>query len=370
MSGIPGSQRAGGNRPAVFFDAFTQIGPRDAKHPAHGWRLEDVIAEMDHCSISAALVQSTNAVTYDPMYGNREVCALIGGRDNLFPVWNLMPHQTGEFPAPRELDRLLREHGVRAVTIHPLANAWDWEADHAAELLSWLQDRRLLCIVRNGQVGGWTALDRFLGRWPGIQVLLLGASWGEQRYLMPLLLRRRNLHTAFDAFQVHYGIERLCAEGCEDQLLYASNAPLMAMGAHRAYVDYADISPSARAKIAGGNLSRLLGGVAPPREIENRGEDDLMAAARRGLPLPVPVIDMHMHILHEGENGGGASYRMERGGPGGVFPLLRRLGVAGGGVTSWIGTVGMDTLAGNRCVAAALDAAPPGFWGMANSPPG
>jgi len=82
----------------MFFDAYTQIGPRERKHPAHGWQLADVLAEMAHCSISGALVQSNNSIHYDPMYGNLELSAQIRPHDFLFPIWNLMPHHTGECP--------------------------------------------------------------------------------------------------------------------------------------------------------------------------------------------------------------------------------------------------------------------------------
>ncbi len=353
----------------IFFDAYTQIGPRERKHPAHGWRLEDVLREMEHCSISGALVQSNNSINYDPMFGNRELSEKLSRHNFLFPIWNLMPHHTGEIPAPAELGRMLTDNNVRAVSINPATNAWDWDADHAGDLLSWIEAQSLLCVVKKGQLGDWRATDRFLERYSRLPVLLLHAGWMEQRFLLPLLLKHKNLHITCDSFQLHYGPEHLFAVGCEDQVLFGSNAPLMSMGAHRTYFDYADIPEPAKAKMAGGNLTRLLKGQCPPREIENREEDDLMAAARIGRPLPVPVIDMHMHILHEGENGAGGSYRMERGGPEGVFALLKRLGIAGGGFMSWLGSVSMDTIAGNECVRRALDAAPPGYWGLASIDP-
>ncbi len=51
------------------------------------------------------------------------------------------------------------------------------------------------------------------------------------------------------------------------------------MGAHRAYIDWADIPQAAKAKIAGGNLTRLLKGLRPPREIVNAGEDQALQQA-------------------------------------------------------------------------------------------
>jgi predicted TIM-barrel fold metal-dependent hydrolase len=191
----------------------------------------------------------------------------------------------------------------------------------------------------------------------------------EQRQVLPLMPTHRNLHLSFDKLQGHYVVEHLVSVGCEDQLLFASHAPLMSMGAHRCYIDYADIPLAARRKIAGGNLTRLLKGQKPPRLRRNANEDVIMAAARQGKPLPVPVIDMHMHILHEGMNGGGNSNRMQHGGPKGVLALLKRLGVVGGGFMSWNGVVSADTLAGNEVVRQTLDVVPKGFWGLASFDP-
>lgn len=352
-----------------FFDAYTQIGPRARKHPAHPWKLEDVTAEMDHCSVSAALVASTTSVTYDAMYSNLELSHRLSGRGNLHAIWNVMPHLSGEFPAPEKLAKLLREYDVRAVTLYPKTNAWDLESEHSRPLLRWLARRRMLTLIERAELASFRDLENLLKRYPELPVLLLGAHWGEQRFVIPLLRQYRSLHIAFDHFQIHYGPEYLTQIGCEDQLVFASRSPIMSMGAHRCYIDYADVPLRVRQKIAGGNLLRLLGNPRAPRLNTNQNEDALMAAARRGEPLPTPFIDLHMHMLHEGLEGAGGGYRMHRGGPAGIFHLLKRLGCAGGGFMSWNGIASADSLAGNACVREALDAAPPGYWGLASFDP-
>jgi predicted TIM-barrel fold metal-dependent hydrolase len=191
-----------------------------------------------------------------------------------------------------------------------------------------------------------------------------GMFWSQARNVVPLLLHYKNFHIGFDTFQVSYGPERLVEMGCEDQLLFCSNATDMSMGAHRFYIDYADVPAAAKAKIAGGNLTRLLKGLAPPREIVNKDEDALMAEARQGTPLSPLVLDFHAHILDEGLDGGGGAYTMWNGGPRGTLELARRMGVDGIGLMSWNGTVGVQAQAGNACVKAALDAAPDTWWGL------
>jgi predicted TIM-barrel fold metal-dependent hydrolase len=357
------------NGDIMFFDGFTRIDPRKDKHPAERWSLAHLLEELDHCSISGALVASTQSVYYDPHLGNLSLSNRLKEHTHLFAVWNVMPHQTGEFPAPIELGKQMKEQHVRAVSIHPGTNAWDWQADTSNELFTWLSTNKTLTIVTAGELGGWSNLNRFLLRYPGLPVLLISAFWSEQRYVIPLISRHKNLHVCFDNLQINEGIEFLHEKGLTDQLVFASRAPTMSAGAHRTYIDYADIPNEAKAKIASGNLIRLLKGQKPPRLRINKNEDVLMTAVRKGQPLPVPVVDMHMHMLDEGLNGTGGHYLMHNGGPKAVFSLIKRLGYQGGGMMSWNGVVSNDAVAGNLTTTKALNAAPKGYWGLATFDP-
>src|SRR6185369_8216454 len=124
-----------------------------------------------------------------------------------------------------------------------------------------------------------------------------------------------------------------------DQLVFCSNAPVMSAGAHRAYVDYAEIPEKAKEKFASGNLIRLLRGLKP-KEWVNPEEDEIMRAVREGKPVPCLALDPHCHILDEGLNGGGGSFAMVDGGPKRVMHKAKRMGVQAIGLMSWQGTVG------------------------------
>lgn len=355
--------------PLLFFDGLTRIGPRKYKHPAERWSLKHLVDEMDHCSISGALVFSMLSVNYDAMHANLELSEMLKPYPYLFAVWNAIPHFTGEFPAPEELGQLMKEHDVRAISVHPANNNWDWRDPQNQELFKWLENQRVLTIIRSEEFGGFGGVKELLTSYPQLPVLLTGVTWSFQRIIFPMLSSYRNLHITFDNFQINEGLETMVADGYEDQLIFGSNAPSMSMGAHRAYVDYADVSRAARDKIAGGNLTRLLKGQRPPGIRENKNEDALMKAIRHGRPVPAPVLDMHMHMLHEGLNGAGWHYRMHNGGPSGVFKLIKRLGYVGGGIMSWSGVVSHDSVGGNVATTQALDVAPPGYWGLANFDP-
>ncbi len=346
-----------------YFDAFTCLGPRAQKHPAYRWKLDDIRDEMHHCSIAGALVMSHQSIIYDPMWANRRLSEALAPYPNLYPIWNLLPWHTGECPEPEALASLMREQDLRAVMLCPAANLWDLLSAVNAPLLEMLQAERKFTIIRADQFGGFRDLETLLTRYPELPVAIAQAYWTHQRYFTPLLQAYKNLHIMTSHYQAHYGLETLVSLGCEDQLLYSSSAPDMAMGAHRTAVDYADVPEATKAKVAGGNLARLLG-VSLPKTIHNPDEDELMHAARLGQPQPTTLVDFHVHVLHEGLQGVGGSCVMRDGDPKGCLPLMERLGYDGGGAMGWI--VNADSVGCNDATKAALDVFPASWWGLAS----
>jgi len=351
--------------PQMFFDAFTRIGVRPKDHGKHPWSLDHLLAEMQHCSISGALVTATSQTLYDAMHENLHLIDQLQPYDNLFPVWNVIPHWTDEFPEPAQLSQLMQQHDIRAVVIHPTTNNWNLLSVTSEPLLAELNRTKTLTLISFRDETNVEVIEKVAAKYPDLPILLRGAWWSQARSILPLIRHFSNLHIGFDHFQINLGLEWLVSKGCEDQLLFASNAPQMSAGAHRVYVDWADLPDETKTKIASGNLIRLLKGQAPPSECVNPDEDENMAAARHGKPLPALTLDMHAHILTEGVNGAGSGYCMQDGGPSGVRKLADRMGVDGIGVMSWIGTVGAHAERGNEHVSAALDADPDFFWGLA-----
>lgn len=349
----------------IVFDAYTVIGPRPYTHPRSPWSLEHLLDELDLCSISGALVASSMQTQYDTMLENRRLSDLLERHDTLFPIWGVMPPAMNDFPSPDDLLKEMTERDVRAVTFYPQTACWSPFYDWNRPLLDKLSEAAIPVILRCTEQISLEDADRLAATWPDLPIVLTGPTWGMTRTLFPMLQHRPNLHTTLTHFQVNRGIELLVEAGCGKQLLFASNAPQMSAGAHRTAIDYADISTEWKTAIAGGNLSRLLKGLKPPREHRSSREDALMAAARQGQPMPCLVLDMHAHIQDEGAHNVGTGSLFYEGGPSGMVKLAKRMGVDGVGVMSWNGTVGANPAIGNLCVRDALDAYPDFFWGLA-----
>ncbi len=373
-AGYPGSgslfpDREPSEETLYFFDCYTRIGPDKVIHPANRWKLEELLKEMDYCSVSAALVAYTLSTTYDLHHSNLELSRMLAPYPNLFAIWNVMPHTGGEYPPPGELTGLVKENNVRAFSIMPVSNSWDWKSYASKELFGWIASNRMLVITQASELGTWSDVDVFLEKYPEVPLLLNRITYGEQRFIIPLLERHKNLHICFDTFQINEGLEYFTGKGLEGQLLFGSGAPAMSQGAHRTYVDLARIKRENREKIAGGNLKRLLRLEKLPPKKENRSEDALMAAVRRGSPPPTPIVDMHMHMLDTGVFGVGRHYRMQNGDPKGVFEAISHIGYQGGGIMSWNGIQSYVSEAGNKTTRDALDLSPGGFWGLATFDP-
>jgi len=349
---------------SLFFDGFACFGPKPMLHGDQPWTLDHLIDEMRHCSISGALVTSTRCRLYDPMLENRRLCEQLASYDHLFALWNVMPHWTEEFPEPEQLTNLLREYDVPAVTVYPKTNNWRIRLAASRPLFEELQRTRTLVVIDGRDEVGPEDVEFLLTTYPDLPLLWRGIVWSHQRFVLPLLFAHKSLHIGLDHFQINNGLEWLCARGCEDQLVFTSNAADMSMGAHRCYIDYADLADSVKAKIASGNLIRLLKGKQPPREAINPDEDELITDARAGKPLSCLVLDMHAHCIDEGLNGAGGAYTMFNGGASGMLDLSRRMGVDGIGIMSWQGANLCDADAGNDCVRANLDMMPQTCWGL------
>jgi len=231
----------------------------------------DLLAEMDRFGISEALVYHNLAREHDPAAGNTRLLREVGGTQRLQPCWVLVPHQTGEVAAPKDLLCAMQDNGVRAVRVFPGRRDHrfplrPWAMD---ELLGMLQECRVPLLVDYGapmegseETIDWDGLAEVCGRHRGLRLVLMGVGFRASRCLVPFMQGFRNVHLDTSAYFVHRGLELLCRCVGKNRLLFGSRLPRYAAGAPVTVLMYAELSQTERSLISGGNLHRLLSEVA------------------------------------------------------------------------------------------------------------
>ena len=341
----------------VYFDCNAVVGQRKMKPRAARWTTEHLLEDMDLAEIAGALIVHGLALDYDVLYANARLAAEVQkSPDRLCGLWCIGPiGEPGFHATADEMLRAMEAEDVRAVRILP--TGLSLHPDFMGGTLEVLQHHRIPTLLE----AGWGGADPFstfhdlLSRYAKLPVVLLNASWGQQRHIHRLMALHDNLHLEFSSYQSNRAVERYVAEFGDERLLFGSGMTDKSPGAARAYIDYAQISEESRRKIAGGNLKRLLGGQGPELAAPKRRENDpIVEDARAGRPLSVPVVDGHSHVLHEGGQSTG-SRLMYDGDAAGILETGRWCGIDRIAMMSWSGPCCTDAQDGNDIVWRAME---------------
>ena len=353
----------------TYFDCHAVVGKRGEKDPAQIWRTEDLLQEMQHCGISGALVYHGLAREYDCAYGNRLLLDELEKSPRLFGCWVVLPHHTGEMPPPRQLIAEMQSHDVRAAKLCPTYHRFAFDRYTCGPLLDALAEEGLPVLMHIAELGGrYEALTEFCLLYPGLRLIVQGASWGQERFIFPLMERCENVYIEFSTFQANGILEIMSRRFGAERLLFGTEAPVKSIGAARAFVDYAQIPAAQKAAIAGGNLARLLG-VRPPKCDPASGSDSIVSRAQAGQPLDdMLVIDAHAHVGHLGAQGVGP-IPMPEADIDHMIAKNRLLGIDKVCISSWLGIYPPDAEAGNDVTKQAIDRYPDDVVGYATIDP-
>jgi predicted TIM-barrel fold metal-dependent hydrolase len=371
-----------------YFDCLASIGKSGPKDELTPWTKDVLLDEMIHCGINAALVEHNVAREYDPVFGNNKLMTKLKAEQRLLPIWVVMPHQTDEMPPGPELVEQMMANDVRAARMYPKSQNYALNDATCGVLLGALEGEGILLSIDFNQATPEQLTDMCLAH-PDLPVLITGASWAQTRFLYPVLDQCPNTHIEFSTFQANYAIERLGDRYGFERLLFGTGALMKSPGAAKSFIDYADIPDVERAKVAGGNLARLLHlqqmpgawrpDIKPEHEVRGRrvfptqafresGSSGILRRVKEGKPLDdITIIDAHTHMVHDG--GQGVGYiPMPQGDADNMVARNRRMGIDKFMTSSWVG-IWADCEDGNRVVRRAIERYPDDVIGYATLDP-
>ncbi|NBC16070.1 MAG: amidohydrolase family protein, partial [Bacteroidetes bacterium] len=337
-----------------YLDACASLGmhgPTDARVP---WKVESLLSDMRHTGIHGTLVWHWTAREYTPTYGNRVLLDEIADHDRLFPCWVLLPHHTGEMAPGPEIVAEMQERGVRAAKLFPQRHGYRFDEAVCGDLFTALEAAEIPLLIDVGHYDDHkqatiAEVDRLCTQHPHLPVLLQKTRWEDTRDVYALLLQHPNTYVEFSSFQIHYGLEHLTAQIGADRLLLGTQWPFKSPGAARSFIDYCELDEADKARIAGGNLARLLKLDRWPDAYPDTDQGRILNTAKRGQPIDhIPVIDPHTHVLHDGAMGSG-TVAMAHCDAEHMIRRNRRLGVDRFCCSSWIG-IWIDYRRGNELI--------------------
>lgn len=356
-----------------YLDCHASLGMHGPTDRRISWKTEDLLRDLQHTGIHGALVYHWTAREYDSGYGNRRLLEEIADTDRLFPCWVLLPHHCDEMAPGPDIVAEMQEYGVRAAKLFPKRHNYRFTEAVCGPLWRALEDAQIPLLIDAGPSGDaqqatFDELDRLCTQHPDLPVLLHKARWQSTRDVVALMLQHPNTYLEFSSFQIHYGLEYMIEKVGAERLLLGTEWPFKSPGAARSFLDYAELAPEDKRKIAGGNLARLLKLDERPAPYPEHDQGPILNKAKRGAPLDhIPVIDPHTHVLHDGLMGAG-TIPMPHGDAEHMIRRNRRMGIDRFCCSSWIG-IWIDYRRGNELIHTLTERFPDDIIGYATIDP-
>lgn len=251
-----------------LFDCNCMLGPQRAPQPGAPATVTELLAEMDRLGIAEALVYHSHARYEGPAAGNARLLEEIAGQPRLHPCWVLVPRHAGELPAGDELLDAMRAAGVRAARVFPDEHFFSLDPWCFGDTLAALAEAHVPLIVDWGKthwsqaLRGWESMQRVAAAYPELPLIPVREGMAIDRFVGALIEQGPGLHLEVSYYNGHRAIETFVANYGVGRLLFGTGLPFFDPALAIGIVATAGLPAAQAQAIAGGNLRRLLGGVA------------------------------------------------------------------------------------------------------------
>jgi hypothetical protein len=215
-----------------------------------------------HC-ISQAVASCTECIEYDPLKGNSRLMYTIGPMKNMYGSIVLTPDITfcgidiGTYLAKAIENKIVAVRLFPKKLRHSLMN---WQM---RDIFSCMQQHRLPLMLWHAETD-WDTIKSICEEYSELPVIIEGNDQKllyHNRYYIQLLRMYKNLFLETHSVINYLGIESLVNELHIEQLIYGSYFPINDPNSAMMMITHADISRSAKLKIAGGNMHMLIDNI-------------------------------------------------------------------------------------------------------------
>jgi len=240
-----------------FFDCEVIFGNPGFKREGSPITKEEILARFERYGIDRAMMRYEYSATGIPRVGNMELLDKIREDKNLLPVWYALPHYTGDFPAPDELIRQMKEHNVRMLAL--VGGNWTVGEWTCGELFSAMEAHKIpLFLPLNRLANGFAGLYDILCNHPKLRVIVTAVRYTCLRDLYPLLALFPELRVCTSTLRTQMGIEEVAEKFGADRLIFGSGMPGISGASSVALITYCKLDEARKQMIAAGNLDKLL----------------------------------------------------------------------------------------------------------------
>lgn len=265
-------------------------------------RPEDLIQHLDLLGIEQALVWNYQARDVNPNWGNRQLLADLDAlptaqAKRLIPAFVITPACFYEKGSLDFLKQHCASNRVRALRIFPAASRF--AINQLERMLLELSPFKPVVLMDCRDFGNESdseQLGTLARKLPDVTFVVTQKMWGGFGGVIDLMWRCPNVCVDISYIHMRENIELLLREFGSDRVLFGTG-PKSHYGAAIAALVFADLTTEERAKIAHGNLERLL--AIPPADFVVTGEvaeKPLWDAFRQGRAVEPEVFDVHAHV--------------------------------------------------------------------------
>lgn len=249
-----------------FYDVNCGVGrtPMDGSEPD----MTALLAEMDYYGIEKGLVRHNNIDMLGALQSNIEIASMLKKYDpaeRLSGVWCILPEQCDEIPPADEFFLQMKDNRIKALILSPNKHFFIPNRMTIGKIMDAAKERHIPVFLDKMNydmpgLDGWEMIYRFMAEFPENICILCDfpGKWGHDRQVRPLLETYSGFYYATTGYWNVRGIRDYAEKYGAERFLYGSGFPYFNHGSQMTQIKFSGLSAGDNAKIAGGNLQRLL----------------------------------------------------------------------------------------------------------------